>query len=930
MAETQSPVTYTVLVMSGGGTSDGAAVRRQQPAEGVATTWKWVQQNTLDGVDALIARRLQTAKFVQVTRTPLALPTRPLLTVMASAPPPQRGWSDRTFYVMDADTVHASQPTRHEVEFAYKPRARRLVFTITAAVRRSLGTATHVHVAYADDFDLDLLRQLKARLAEATRAPLVVDLWSPGNLPAFSGSSDLNVRQQQAFTAMTFGGPWLIWGPPGTGKTKVIVDAVSHALKRGRSVLITSHTNVAVDNVVESVVETVDKPGSVIRVGGRSGGLTRTVSEHPWLTVDKAAAALTNRVEKLETIAAALNENASHPDRTHLELIIEKLEQGRGARVETALRAREAADLAGSLAQDISVAESEHARFQAHIAELDRSAVRETDYASDLADLTAHFQLASRSSEECSLQLAVTEQTLASLHVAHSNAVVEWSNATSARQTWASGLPWRRRRTEDRVRRAAEVRDALANEIAAAGARRADARELVSRVSANASTLSAQIKVRKEALARARALKAQKDELVKADAARAHATRRLRDQYETVATAADAVPDRDSTIAEALADGTLDALTDREIYNERVAALETAARELDGRKKLLDDEYAATKKLLLEEAPIVACTLATLGGNSQLSNRRFDTVIVDEAASAQIGDLVYAGSKADRSLAYVGDFLQNAPITDTDDAITERDRRILPWQKDDIFRLLGVTNRASAETNSRCVALNTQFRYPPILADLVNEFCYDGLLESSWSNPGGTAESPYAIFVDTSAHPAQGLRRDGTSWVHPLGLDLIEAIYASHRGDSQVSMGMVSPYAAHASRAGSLARRKNINIECGTAHKFQGRQYGVVILDLMQGSEGLRWAAMADLSGNEREVSAAKLLNVGITRAQQRLYIIGDWSVVRRTESPGMVAIANLLGRPDFALVTAAEVLSGDTDDPAARTARTSAETHRF
>ena len=76
----------------------------------------------------------------------------------------------------------------------------------------------------------------------------------------------------------------------------------------------------------------------------------------------------------------------------------------------------------------------------------------------------------------------------------------------------------------------------------------------------------------------------------------------------------------------------------------------------------------------------------------------------------------------------------------------------------------------------------------------------------------------------------------------------------------------------------------------------------------MQDSGPLRWAAQADLSGNKREVSAAKLLNVGITRAQQRLYIIGDWRVVRSTQTPGMTAIASLVGRPGFELVSALDM----------------------
>ncbi len=49
------------------------------------------------------------------------------------------------------------------------------------------------------------------------------------------------------------GGFFLIHGPPGTGKTTVITEIVRHFVSKGQKVLVTSHTNVAVDNVLENL-----------------------------------------------------------------------------------------------------------------------------------------------------------------------------------------------------------------------------------------------------------------------------------------------------------------------------------------------------------------------------------------------------------------------------------------------------------------------------------------------------------------------------------------------------------------------------------------------------------------------------------------------------------------------------------------------------
>jgi len=48
-------------------------------------------------------------------------------------------------------------------------------------------------------------------------------------------------------------GFFLIHGPPGTGKTTVITEIVRQLVGKGQKVLITSHTNVAVDNVLENL-----------------------------------------------------------------------------------------------------------------------------------------------------------------------------------------------------------------------------------------------------------------------------------------------------------------------------------------------------------------------------------------------------------------------------------------------------------------------------------------------------------------------------------------------------------------------------------------------------------------------------------------------------------------------------------------------------
>lgn len=103
-----------------------------------------------------------------------------------------------------------------------------------------------------------------------------------------------------------------------------------------------------------------------------------------------------------------------------------------------------------------------------------------------------------------------------------------------------------------------------------------------------------------------------------------------------------------------------------------------------------------------------------------------------------------------------------------------------------------------------------------------------------------------------------------------------------------------------------------------SAVRLPNGEFHTVILDLMQDANQRGWASQTDLNGNAHAVAAAKLLNVGITRAQHHLYFVGDWPFVRRARIPGMQAIADLANNPHFKIVHAAQILKNEVT-PAAR-----------
>lgn len=875
---------------------------------GGSADWSWVKSETIEALDALIDRQADSVNLKAVSAGKVEVPTKPWLAVQ-TVPTPRGGWDSQTFFVVDAETSGASKPARHQVHLKYEPKGRRVVVDLTPQLRRALGPATHVRVMYSDDTELNLLRMLRACLDDVTRGPLVLDLWSHKQMLPAPKIDGLNDEQAEAHQAMTTGGGWLVWGPPGTGKTTVIVKAVQDALANDRSVLIASHTHVAVDNVVKDLGSIVSEPAQVVRVGDAEK-IDPAVVDHPWLMLDKAAAVLTKHAERLAEILKQREDNETHQARRRLDTVIDSLDQADLPEIEQAYAAREQAAQAVELRAEATAIEARMHRRGAEMVGLYQRINEAEPLVGLLTSLTDKRDTCARLRRPLAGQIQSADAEVQKTKAAERHWVAECVDADAELKTWSGKIPWRRAEITQRYAAAANALPSVRRTILSLESRVVDLRRQDALLAAEEAVAARRIAEVQETLDFVATLRKQVGVLESAqqrDATRKYEAEAAADQARVDA---ESVDDAEEIIARAEQNGIAQLIKERDLLNEFVAQLDEQLKDLDQQKRKLDDEYANTRRALLESAPVIGCTLTALTTKPELTNRRFDTVIIDEAASASIPHLIHAGSKADRCLAYVGDFLQNSPITEVDDAKTDRQRELLPWQREDIFGLCGIRDRMTAQKHARCVALRTQFRYPHVIADIVNDFCYDGLLETDWNKP---IDGPIVTFIDTSRHPERGLRRDGKSWTHPLGLRLMDVIY-QHRGVAG-SIGLVCPYNAHAARAAARVRDNEFDMPCGTSHKFQGRQFDTVIVDLMQDDQP-RWVAWADLHGSEREVSAAKLLNVAITRAKQRLFLVGDWNFVRSHRTPGMQAIARLRSRPEFELISAEHVCRPTPHEP--------------
>ncbi|MHC1579852.1 MAG: AAA domain-containing protein [Candidatus Alkanophagales archaeon] len=143
---------------------------------------------------------------------------------------------------------------------------------------------------------------------------------------AFADSflDDSQVRAVESILSLEDGEFVLIIGPPGTGKTQVIAKAAYELAGRGEKVLITSHTNRAVDTAIEnlplSLALRVGRPERVLRkeyllgrraeavLGERLRELRRRISSAA--DVGELSATLTERSRLLRDVSGRLVETA--------------------------------------------------------------------------------------------------------------------------------------------------------------------------------------------------------------------------------------------------------------------------------------------------------------------------------------------------------------------------------------------------------------------------------------------------------------------------------------------------------------------------------------------------------------------------------------------------------------------------------------------
>jgi hypothetical protein len=729
----------------------------------------------------------------------------------------------------------------------------------------------------------------------------------------------LNAEQWRACRACRSPGLQLVWGPPGTGKTKVVAQALQTLIADGESALLVSATNIAVDNALAKAAAIVrPAPGVMVRAGPPH---LPEVAQDPAICLDLL---VRHRQEALEK------------ERRRLEDQI------------TALQA--APDLT-----ELAAAESDLHGFDlpAYLTAEDRLRCAES-----LSARKAEMARAQEQEAEAAMAARAADDDYEKISTEHSAAEPARRFLADAddRQRMLADLTLSVGMAEDDISRLAGQRDHLAGQLSAARARRRFGHgHLKTLIGENTQHLAAATSRRDAAQARLRQLAPQLDARI-AESLRAalpHTPASLAELDERLAKARKAAH-REREAWEActrLVRKLMTGIQRLQLRPEPTAedeeiVLNARSHDLPGKlaklpelkrraesihreiARLTEDHERVVSRMLKEAsqarreivrgAKVVATTLARLRLRKELRERDYDYVIVDEVSFACVPEVLYAASRAIKGVTLLGDFLQNGPIVPeafknlTDDAV----RR---WYGQDCFALFGIRDATSAQTNPGCVTLTRQYRFGFAINELANVAAYHGVLQAASRGDHAKDDEIVLIDVDGLGDELAGIHRAEpgrpAGW-WPIGVLLAKALTERRirlaeeaRESTSMKAGIVVPYRIQQQIMQDVLNESGASpqIEVGTSHRFQGREFDTVVFDIVDDGKG--WVGKGDLGGTSYQADGLRMFNVGITRARRRLYLIANAATVRRARTGPLHAVQLMIDAGMIHVVRAAEVI---------------------
>ena len=757
-----------------------------------------------------------------------------------------------------------------------------------------------------------LLRRLIERieeLAETTNEVgdrILTNSGVSGNVPQIE-MGKLNTKQREAVEASLGRNLTFIWGPPGTGKTLTIGSIGFQLFIHDRSLLVVSHTNTAVDQALlrivgdnsnEAIQEAIQQ-GKILRVGEPKD---QRLHDHPNLLLQTH---VERRSEELSAQLALLEEELTEKQALVIELtkqidLFEWFTTSRNDLEEMRFRRDKLKNMESEL-KDAKIKFDELSKQSSYWSEAKKHAESTTRKMASIATINKKLDKMQTQYQEI---------------ISESKTVIEKRTAAETLLAETKAVNWIVRKWKRLP--SPEVQEQIVNKF------RAVQRSLETDIASMSSEIkrleSESAQLAKECADFISRYRDKPDELIKKEGLfrvelgqsqtqvdelpnncmsfRQENTRLFRERYEILAELG-FIENGNGTVEEMYlqieaAFGRIEKIVAQFDINEVRLTLErnvNRINQIESNISSIKDILSRIEEVIISEADIVATTLTRAYLNDAIRSRRYDTIIIDEASMAPIPAIWVAASLITNNAVVVGDPKQLPPI------VTSTHELAMKWLGRDVFDISGVMESPVGNL----VPLKEQRRMHPDIASIPNELIYDGILVNydgilvnelfhGWYNPHIKSDSS-VILIDTgplNAWVTSVPRGRGSSRLNFLSatlcIDLCQLLLRADRPepspDETNRIIIECPYRPHAKLLDLMLRDNDIDkdVRVGTVHTFQGSEAEIVIFDLV--NDEPHWRVGLFMPANDENTK--RLINVGITRARQRLIVVGDFAYIQK------------------------------------------------
>lgn len=280
------------------------------------------------------------------------------------------------------------------------------------------------------------------------------------------------------------------------------------------------------------------------------------------------------------------------------------------------------------------------------------------------------------------------------------------------------------------------------------------------------------------------------------------------------------------------------------------------------------------RESLFAEARVVACTLVG-AANNLLYGRTFQSLFVDEAAQAIEAACWIPIAKSHRVI-FAGDHKQLPPTIKCFEAdkagLSHTLMEKLTESKPNVVSLLNIQYRM----NEKIMKFSSEWFYEGKLK-AADEVRFRGILDfekpMEWINT-----ECFAFSEEYIEQTAGRVNKQEANLVIQVLENFIEKIGTHRVLEERIDFGVISPYKAQVCYLRHLVKQNKVlkpfrhQITINSVDGFQGQERDVIIISLVRSNE----------EGNIGFLRELRRMNVAMTRAKMKLFIIGNVSTLTK------------------------------------------------